>query len=504
MHTNDHLLSLAVGVAACSVSLSFCVVCLKEIHTTTMSSAGRPPGPSAGSSSSSHVPGRLHPQINQILSLPPLLLTRLARTGDTKEQAQLASHSGLQADVLRQMAASPPPPTASPDAFVPAALPFLLHTKFSPHTSGIAAVAGRADPQRPTPFEPVYASVDLWAQEQAKLLANSAAANSNDLQLVASQLKAWAHSREEHEVDTTIQKARSVAVDKAVQAAMQRKKVHDATRNSALPAHGPQDYPSVDYKSYQAYYSQELDRQAQGYYPTLHKKALQELSAASHLAPQAKLVRASAVAALASNVLAANDMTSAAEQSLASPHHQASGNGNGHWAPGSNSSTDRAAQSYSPSQPIQPGMTDATHLTNDLGSASAALAPVGDVRILNMVRNAEASGCTAESRNYMLHFAHTAYSTSMPIDLLPLLHLLDRLHPHHCPTLLLLSCVYYSRGSRRLHELKAAGMATESDPVMLHNFEASLMMNYKILEIDPEYVSSLTVFPSVPKFGQLI
>jgi predicted O-linked N-acetylglucosamine transferase (SPINDLY family) len=54
--------------------------------------------------------------------------------------------------------------------------------------------------------------------------------------------------------------------------------------------------------------------------------------------------------------------------------------------------------------------------------------------------------------------------------LLPLLHTLHRLHPDHLPTLLLLSCAYYSTG----------------------DLAASLRYNKMILSIDPAYVESMS------------
>lgn len=414
----------------------------------------------------------LHPQIQHILSLPPTLLAQIARADDPKEQLQLASNAGSQAQAaLSHMAQSPPAPSAPPsNSFVSDALPFLLHTKFSPHTLGISAVAGLSDAQRNV-FEPTYASVDLWAQEQAQLLASNATVEHAELAQVAEQLKAWSHSREEREVDTTITQARQIAVDKASQAAFHRKSLHDQQRQVAMPNLPPDAYSSIDISAYKQYYLQELDRQASGYYPTLHHKALQELEAQKNLAPQTKLVRASAVAALAANVLAANDMASAAEYSLST------------MGLSSGSQQTASLNQHDPS----------TYY--DLGSASAAFAATPlpgavDQRIVAMVQEAEVGGgCTPQARDHLLHFAHNAYSTNTPMDLLPLLHMLDRLHPHHCPTLLLLSCVYYSRGSTRSHELKAKGLAVEQDPIVIHNFEASLMMNHKILEIDSEYVS---------------
>jgi hypothetical protein len=82
-------------------------------------------------------------------------------------------------------------------------------------------------------------------------------------------------------------------------------------------------------------------------------------------------------------------------------------------------------------------------------------------------RSAQEGQCTERARDYLLSYAHAVYSKK-PNDpcLLPLLHTLTKLHPKHLPTLLLLSCVYYSQG----------------------DYVSSLLHNDQILMLDPEYV----------------
>lgn len=83
---------------------------------------------------------------------------------------------------------------------------------------------------------------------------------------------------------------------------------------------------------------------------------------------------------------------------------------------------------------------------------------------------------TPEKRDYLLSYAHQLYSSEpQSPQLLPLLHTLEALHPDHLPTLLLISCVYYSRGE----------------------LESSLYYNKRLLQIDPSYVS-LRVDDGVP------
>lgn len=76
--------------------------------------------------------------------------------------------------------------------------------------------------------------------------------------------------------------------------------------------------------------------------------------------------------------------------------------------------------------------------------------------------------CTPEKRDYLLSYAHTLYTkdASSP-ELLPLLHTLEQIHEDHLPTLLLMSCVYYTRGE----------------------LESSFYYNRKLLSKDPNYVS---------------
>ncbi|KAH8927877.1 glycosyltransferase family 41 protein [Atractiella rhizophila] len=79
--------------------------------------------------------------------------------------------------------------------------------------------------------------------------------------------------------------------------------------------------------------------------------------------------------------------------------------------------------------------------------------------------------CTEETRDYLLSAAHVLYIRAPKDDyLLGLLHTVTDLHPTHLPSLLLLSCVYYSRG----------------------DLVGSVAQNAKILEIDPNYVEAMS------------
>lgn len=76
---------------------------------------------------------------------------------------------------------------------------------------------------------------------------------------------------------------------------------------------------------------------------------------------------------------------------------------------------------------------------------------------------------TPEKRDYLLSYAHALYTKDpMSAELLPLLHTLEQAHEDHLPTLLLMSCVYYTRGE----------------------LESSFYYNKRLLSKDPNYVSA--------------
>jgi len=88
-----------------------------------------------------------------------------------------------------------------------------------------------------------------------------------------------------------------------------------------------------------------------------------------------------------------------------------------------------------------------------------------------------ASVASPAKRDMMLSVAHNMYSQdSTSMELLPLLHTIESIHPDHLPTLLLISCVYYTRGE----------------------LESSLYYNKRLLNYDPNYVS-IRIGPSYPR-----
>ncbi|GAA5992692.1 hypothetical protein JCM11641_004994 [Rhodosporidiobolus odoratus] len=82
-----------------------------------------------------------------------------------------------------------------------------------------------------------------------------------------------------------------------------------------------------------------------------------------------------------------------------------------------------------------------------------------------------ASVSTPQKRDYLLSYAHALYAKDASSDeLLPLLHTIESVHPDHLPTLLLISCVYYTRGE----------------------LESSLWYNKRLLGFDPTYVEAMS------------
>ncbi|GAA5831870.1 hypothetical protein JCM11251_003916 [Rhodosporidiobolus azoricus] len=82
-----------------------------------------------------------------------------------------------------------------------------------------------------------------------------------------------------------------------------------------------------------------------------------------------------------------------------------------------------------------------------------------------------ASVAAPHKRDYLLSYAHAMYAKDPHSDdLLPLLHTLESMHPDHLPTLLLISCVYYTRGE----------------------LESSLYYNKRLLGFDPTYVEAMS------------
>ncbi|MBE7182290.1 MAG: hypothetical protein INR71_13995, partial [Terriglobus roseus] len=96
------------------------------------------------------------------MTLPPVLLAQLARTGDVLEQKQLVRD--MKADAYLG-AMSLPPPSPAEEGWASAnaqlthnGIPILLQQVFTPETSGLTIMAPEQTPQ-----VQFYASAEQWA-----------------------------------------------------------------------------------------------------------------------------------------------------------------------------------------------------------------------------------------------------------------------------------------------------------------------------------------------------
>lgn len=122
-----------------------------------------------------------------------------------------------------------------------------------------------------------------------------------------------------------------------------------------------------------------------------------------------------------------------------------------------------SCSSLAPLQDPSPSSLPASHPPPPV-SPSTSARQLSDPSLL-------ASVATPSKRDYLLSYAHTLYSQDPGSkELLPLLHTIESIHPDHLPTLLLISCVYYTRGE----------------------LESSLYYNKRLLAFDPNYVSSFS------------
>ena len=249
-----------------------------------------------------------------------------------------------------------------------------------------------------------------------------------------------------------------------------------------MPAAGA--HPAIDLAPYALHYVAELNGFAQGFYPRLHRQALDALVHDSRQSStpvpadsDALLVRASAVAALTANVIASREMAEAASQTL-----------------------DNLSQSVSPplksvSEPsVEAPPVDQAFMMTSPANAPPALprplsAPmVASVSSLSssdevgaMLNEAATTGqMSDEARDVLLAWAHQQYTVS-PLDdeLVAVLSMLAKFHPSYAPILLLLGCVHFARGS--------------ADPTRPDENElaASMHWNQRILQLDPNYVRAI-------------
>lgn len=265
----------------------------------------------------------------------------------------------------------------------------------------------------------------------------------------------------------------------------------------------------MDLAPYAATYRKQLDALASGYFTQLHREALNRLMSHaespttsilmqpynssngtpySNSAPpttitelsspegQAFLVQSAAAAALAANALAANEIATEASKKL--------------WQMGVNpsrlipqrpqaglSSLDLKPSDI-PNPLSKPARSNIPPLSNSIAKIPALPLPPAVVvprlhnvpedvaRVVTEAKN-DPSQFTPEKRDFLLAYAHSLYSSDTNnITLLPLLHTIHAEHGDHLPTLLLMSCVYYTRGE----------------------YDASLNYNMQLLSYDPNYV----------------
>lgn len=440
-------------------------------------------------------------QVAAILSLPPTVLAKLARTQDLAQQQQIANSSRL--DPYLPVMALPAPvgggpilpmpevPATPGGSFSHPGIPHILHQVFAPNTAGLLAPVSEPARSRHD-FQPTYRSVDEWAIEVAHHTAANASLDAASAQGIAAHLKQWALHSQEAQVEQHVVEARANAVSLAAKAEAALQTV----RTSGVAPH-PQAL-QFDISPYAATYQDQLAQIASGYYTQLHKDAMRKLQASeatqapstatpAPAAPPgekatAMNVQAAAVAALTANVMAATELANRAGEKLHSVGVPVSGSLTSALPPpgpaaieATKHSLGMQLQQQQPQPQRSAGGTGspangyAPQFAQQQPGASASSAQLQKQEQVNrLLMSAEASGqCTEEARNYLLAYAHNVYSTN-PHDegLLPLLHTLAKLHPGHLPTLLLLSCVYYSAGQ----------------------YELSVHYNEEILKIDPSYV----------------
>ncbi|ORY72723.1 hypothetical protein BCR35DRAFT_307496 [Leucosporidium creatinivorum] len=113
-----------------------------------------------------------------------------------------------------------------------------------------------------------------------------------------------------------------------------------------------------------------------------------------------------------------------------------------------------------------------TTTTATTTTSTSPTQPAAEVAaFLTSASSSSSQSCTPEKRDYLLSYAHALYTKdASSSDLLPLLHTLEQMHEEHLPTLLLMSCVYYTRGE----------------------LESSFYYNKKLLSKDPNYVEAMS------------
>ncbi|KAK4700382.1 hypothetical protein P7C70_g5865, partial [Phenoliferia sp. Uapishka_3] len=273
---------------------------------------------------------------------------------------------------------------------------------------------------------------------------------------------------------------------------------------------------SIDLTAYAEPFKVQLAALASGYFAQLHREALNRLLTAEECATtsapnsdlfssmtngtfpvsqapsaafnmeisgtsqgQAMLVRASASAALAANVMAAKEMAISAGSTLNRmgvdvsrlvPEQSTGGLASLDVAPEA-LARDREAVAPNSSAISSQQATSPSFLSNAVAVPSQIPRPTSVEAEVNRMLGEGPDGCTAEKRDHFLAYAHTLYASDPSNQyLLPVLHTIHKAHPQHLPTLLLMSCVYYSLG----------------------DLPASLYYNKQLLEYDDQYCEAMS------------
>ncbi|GAA5853587.1 hypothetical protein JCM8547_002514 [Rhodosporidiobolus lusitaniae] len=182
-----------------------------------------------------------------------------------------------------------------------------------------------------------------------------------------------------------------------------------------------------------------------------HQQVLQHIASTSALAGSAGSLALALHPAASASATAADLASLPAAQAPPSASHALSRHA---------STSSRHAHS-SATAPSPSSAAAAPHLDPLLPSPSSSLSSPSVL----------ASVSSPQKRDYLLSYAHALYAKDAASEeLLPLLHTIESMHPDHLPTLLLISCVYYTRGE----------------------LESSLYYNKRLLEFDPSYVEAMS------------
>ncbi|SCV68887.1 BQ2448_1008 [Microbotryum intermedium] len=355
-----------------------------------------------------------------------------------------------------------------------------------------------------------------------------------EISTVAKQMARWALKEQVDQMGQQVEANKEKAVLLAAQAAVRSSSAggHGGPSTSTSGTGtglSSSETTDVDLSAYAAIYKQQLDALASGYFAQLHREAIKRLASAAQSpvaqyasasssgpdaasqmpsAPitsvpptdfslnglaqitgteqaQAIHVQAAAAAAIAANSLAAKEMASAAGTALENlgvdvPQLiQDRPNVGGLDLLELRPETIAVPPNSTTSTTVHPPPVPSTSADDSVTNLSLVAAPTSQASaaVTKILEQVNLGGeFTPEKRDYFLSYAHSLYAKDpFSSDLLPLLHTLEEVHPDHLPTLLLSSCVYYSRAE----------------------YESSLYYNKKLLMKDPGYASQVEAMSNI-------